>query len=399
MKCSKCGKVVSLGDVYCSQCGTEIQIVPDYNVFGDDFSDVIQQKENNRNAEIKAAEEERRELEKEKEREREQKAKELKKKNIIILSVSLGVIALIAVILIISIFITSNKNSKSFNYNYSMAEEYFDNGMYTEALEYVNYAVKADEDNVYAGLLKAEILGKQKQYDEAVEVLKSVISYHPENIRAYNLIIKYCVELSDFDTISDLAEDVKDNKEIYSMFKDYIAEKPEFSIKPGNYNEELQVSLTTTSEAIIYYTTDGTSPKNNGILYTDEIILEEGKTTIRAYATNEHGVVSEEVEGTYIISISLPDKPEVSVPSGTYKETQEITIYVPVGWSAYYTWDGSIPTEESNLYTEPFEMITGNNVLSVIFINDEEPHKMSDVAYYNYIYYPEETEDTTGNED
>lgn len=400
MKCSKCGKEVSLGDVYCSQCGTEIQIVPDYNVFGDDFSNVIQKKENERIAEAKTAEEEKKEAQKDKElKELEQKVREAKRKNTIILSVSLGVIALIAVVLIISIFITTNKNSKSFNYNYSMAQDYFTNGMLNEALEYADYALKADEDNVYAGILKAEILGEQKNYEAAIDVLETVISYHPSNNKAYNLLIKYCVEISDFDTIAEYAEAVKEKQELYGLFKDYIVEVPEFSVKAGSYNKEISLSITTDSESIIYYTTNGTSPKNNGILYTDEILLTEGVTTVRAYATNEHGVMSEEIEATYIIAISLPDKPEATVPSGTYKEAQLITIYVPVGWTAYYTWDGTIPTLESNVYTEPFEMIEGNNVLAIIFINDQENHKVSDIAYYNYIYYPEESEGTSGDSD
>ncbi len=384
MKCSKCGKEVALGDVYCSQCGSEIQIVPDYNVFGDDFSNVIQQKENTRT--------DNKILQDEKVKELEKKAKENKKKNLIILCTSLGVITLIAIILIASIFITSNNNSKSFNYNFTRAEEYYDNGMLKEALEYVNYALEADSNNVYAGILKAEILGEQEKYKDAIRVLRDVISNHPDNLKAYNLIIEYCIEVSDFETIAELAEEVKDEA-IYSLFEDYIAEAPQFSIKPGNYDEELQLSLTTNDEAIIYYTTDGTSPKNNGILYTDEITIGEGVTTIRAYATNEHGVISEEVEGTYVIAVSLPDKPEVSVPSGTYTEIQMITIYVPVGWTAYYTWDDSAPTAESEMYTEPFEMLPGNNLLQIIFINDEEPHRTSEVAQYHYVCIPEENSD------
>lgn len=394
MKCSKCGKEVALGDIYCSQCGSEIQIVPDYNVFGDDFSDVIQQKEQNRNIDTKSAEEEKKELEKQ--REIEQKVKEAKKKNMIILCVSLGVIALIALILIISIVITSNSNKKSFNYNFSMAEECFENDMLDDALIYADLALKADSDNVYAGLLKAEILGEQKKFEDAIEVLYDVIEYHPSNIRAYNLIIHYCMEISDHDAIKELAKDVEDDK-VAELFSDYIADTPTFSHKPGNYGDEITLTLSTKSNSIIYYTIDGTSPFNNGVLYTDEILLTEGVTTIRAYATNEHGIVSDEVEGTYVVSLSLPDKPEATVPSGTYKEAQIITIYVPVGWTAYYTWDGTVPTEESNIYTEPFEMIAGNNVLSIIFINDEEPHKMSDVAYYNYIYYPDD--ESQGNQD
>lgn len=390
MKCSKCGKVVSLGDIYCSQCGSEIQIVPDFNVFGDDISDVIQQKENTRGNETK---EQKEEINKEQEK----KVKDNRKKNITILCISLGVISFIAIVLVASIFITSKKNSKSFNYNFSRAEEYYENGMLSEALEFVNYALNADSDNVYAGILKAEILEKQDKYDYAIEVLKDIIAAHPDNLKAYNLIIKYCIEISDYETIAELADKVKDEA-IYALFEDYIAEAPKFSLKAGNYDQEKRLTITTNDEAIIYYTIDGTSPKNFGILYTDEIVLGEGVTTVRAYATNEHGVMSEEVEATYIIAVSLPDKPEVSVPSGTYTEVQKITIYVPVGWTAYYTWDDTIPSEESEKYTGPFDMINGNNVLRIVFIKDSEPHKRSEVAQYHYVLNVTETEDNTDGE-
>ncbi len=383
MRCSKCGKEVSIGDIFCSKCGSEIQIVPDYNVFGDEFSDVMQQSESYRAQEEKENEEKMKAAEK--------KAKDNKRKNIAILCITLSVILFIAIALVITIFVTSGNNKKSFNYNFTKAEESLKSGNLSEALQYVNDALSADENNIYAGLLKAEILAEQDKYKESIRVLRDIIELYPDNLKAYNLIIEYCIEVSDYDTISELAESVKEQS-IYALFEDYLADAPKFSIKAGNYDEVLTLTLTTSEGAQIYYTTDGTSPKNFGVLYTGEITLEEGMTTVRAYATNDFGVVSEEVEATYFIAVSLPDKPEVSVPSGTYTEEQLITIYVPVGWSAYYTWDDTTPTEESIKYEGPFEMIPGNNVLRIVFINDEEPHRQSEVAQYHYVYTPGEGE-------
>ena len=37
MKCSKCGSEIKKGNLYCSDCGAEVQIVSAYNVMEDEF--------------------------------------------------------------------------------------------------------------------------------------------------------------------------------------------------------------------------------------------------------------------------------------------------------------------------------------------------------------------------
>ena len=37
MKCIYCGEEIKEGCIYCSACGKEAQIVPDYNEFEDDY--------------------------------------------------------------------------------------------------------------------------------------------------------------------------------------------------------------------------------------------------------------------------------------------------------------------------------------------------------------------------
>ena len=46
MKCANCGSELWDGCLYCSNCGKEAQIVPDYNVFEDEYLKTILELEN-----------------------------------------------------------------------------------------------------------------------------------------------------------------------------------------------------------------------------------------------------------------------------------------------------------------------------------------------------------------
>ena len=78
--------------------------------------------------------------------------------------------------------------------------------------------------------------------------------------------------------------------------------------------------------------------------------------------------------------------PNVMPSGGTYTEPQMITIQMPFDCTAYYTWDGSDPTEASMKYTGPLEMPQGNQVLSVILVNSVG--LKSSVYRVNYVYMP-----------
>ena len=45
MKCEKCGANIPQGYVYCSVCGSEVQLVPDYNFLDEDLLGSIVQGE------------------------------------------------------------------------------------------------------------------------------------------------------------------------------------------------------------------------------------------------------------------------------------------------------------------------------------------------------------------
>lgn len=108
----------------------------------------------------------------------------------------------------------------------------------------------------------------------------------------------FIVTLTDIDSIPllPLASDTS-----YFTVAMEEVENPTFSVPAGTYNTTQYVELSTTTEdAIIYYTTDGTDPDENSPVYTDEIEVAEDMT-IKAFAVKECAIPSEIVEADYVI--------------------------------------------------------------------------------------------------
>ena len=53
---------------------------------------------------------------------------------------------------------------------------------------------------------------------------------------------------------------------------------------------------------------------------------------------------------------------------GQYEEHTTITIFVPDGYTAYYTTDKSDPTANSTLYTGPIDMPEGTTIFKAVLV-------------------------------
>ena len=371
MKCQKCGAELKERAIFCDQCGNKILEVQDYNESAETISEKLIREEATR---IRESERLRQEEEK----------KKARTKNYIIFGI-VGVVALVAIIFTISVVITNKKNDRSFDYQFAAAKDYYKNGLTEQAYNAVDKALSINPEDEQALLLLSNICIKMNDEDGAIDALLTCISYKPDSFEAYTALIKLYSKRGDFDAIKALADNVEDDT-IILLFRDYLPTLPEFSIEEGTYDDEFQLEIFTDNNSVIYYTIDGSNPKDSGILFTEPIDIPVGTTMIRAIATNEFGIYSEEVKAKYTVELKRPDKPVVSLPSGTYEELMQVSIFVPEGCKAYYTWDGTMPNASSILYEGPFDILEGNNVLSVIIINDKD--QSSDVARFNYIYYP-----------
>jgi hypothetical protein len=111
---------------------------------------------------------------------------------------------------------------------------------------------------------------------------------------------------------------------------------PTASPAAGTYPTEQNVTLTTTTpDAVIHYTTDGTTPTTASTVYSDPISISE-TTTVKAIAVKEDMNSSSLLEAAYIIG-AVPEITTMSLPNGNvgiaYNQTLVATGDTPITWT------------------------------------------------------------------
>lgn len=384
MKCANCGAELKVGCVYCSVCGKEAQIVPDYNELDDEYlkslledeTDIpLPQAQGNPRGKKVASDEK-----------KSGKKTSEKKKNRNSMLVALILLAMLILLSISVVILIRNNQMHSFTYQYEKAVSYADQHNYTKAIQYLERALELEPGNTDAQYELAKIYCEREDYKSAEILLLQTISVDPSNEEAYQLLIELYETQKNYDAISSLFESVT-NDSIKKLFTDYVLDKPSFEPQGGDYEEALEISISAPNGTTIYYTMDGSDPTEHGVPYTSPISLEEeGSYTIKATACDERGIYSEVEKEKYVIEYKAPKMATVTPTAGTYTEAISITVHVPDGAKAYYTWDGTTPTTESDLYTEPLELPEGNNILAILVVSEQG--LSSPIAKYNYIYQP-----------
>ena len=307
-----------------------------------------------------------------------------KKKNIIIIA---GVV--VAAVLIIGIasgIIIHNKQKESYAYNYEKGMESYKDNDYDAALKCLTKASKLNEGKNNAELKYTiyECYKEKNDTDMQIDTLKDILSFDENNQNAIKALAGLYEKKKDGASLSALIKSYK-NKEGYKYLSDYIVDAPKPSVEAGTYDDEQKLQFGTASSVTVYYTLDKSEPTNKSTQYTGTAIeIKKGTTNIKAVAVNSIGVYSEVVELQYVVDYKKPAAPTVTPESGAYSEGQKVTVdNIPEGSKAYYTIDGSVPTSASDEYIEPFDIPTGNNVISVVIIDTH--NQSSTVVKRNYV--------------
>ena len=365
MICPLCEAEIEEGSVFCNHCGKPIQVVPDYNPLEED---VLSEMINGTQKKVRPVEE----VQKEESDHFQYKA------------ILLGAIA---IVLVAVVLITVTFYKHSYRYYYNEAKDYYNAQDYETAILFYEKAAKKNETSeVYIAIGKCYY--KSEAYEDAEKSFLKAYELYPESTEVVTLLAKVYDKMGDGKKLNDLlASDLTDaQRQALEEFKSFA---PKFSVPGGKYESDVSVELTSTEGYTIYYTLDGTAPsEHNGKLYTEPVeITIQGKTTLSAVCLSDDGKLSDVVYETYEISYVMPATPEVSPTGGVVTKQTYLTVTCQTeGVSIYYTWDDSVPTAESAMYTEPILVPEGNNILTVIAVDE---HGMSsDVFKSNYIYYP-----------
>jgi CRP-like cAMP-binding protein/uncharacterized membrane protein len=156
---------------------------------------------------------------------------------------------------------------------------------------------------------------------------------------------------------------------------------PILSVTPGTYTASQNLSITCeTSDARIYYTTDGQEPSGDSILYTGSVyIARSASLKIRAFRKDWEP--SEVVEADYKITGQV-SPPLFSLSPGTYPSAQTLSLTCTTpGVEIRYTRDGTEPTETSLEYTGEIEIVDSITVSTRAFRTDWEASEPVSAAF------------------
>lgn len=255
--------------------------------------------------------------------------------------------------------------------------------------------LEQDADNLEYLAMQERVAEKTENTALQMKTLNHIIELDADNYPAYEKLLQLYLEEENQGEIAALAERAP-NETVYDMLKAYLVALPSFGIAPGVYENSLELTIAAEDGLNIYYTLDGSSPKENGKIYYDALLLEQGHYTVKAVCRNEKGIYGEEISGEYQIGGETGDGaldgaeglPEVYPESGYYTSPQMITIDVPIGSQAYYSWQAGTDLTAYNgtLYTGGIEMPEGVSTLSVIIV--DAYGNSSAVRQAEYTYQP-----------
>lgn len=369
MNCPKCGTEIEEGSLYCTVCGEDIHIVPDFE------SEVEQSMQDT----LDHIAEELQDSQKADTPEKKQK----KKKSY--MGWLIGIFFLVILVLAGVIIGALYHMRHSVEYQLAKAAECVGKQDYQQAVSYYIRAQELGNADQEVGFALADCYYAMDNVggyeNQLLTMIDGGLLDQKQLERAYSQLIQSYRARNDYQTIDSLLNSC-DNEVIRSTYQNLQARAPEFGFEEGYYQEILPLKLSSNTAGTIYYTTDGSEPDENSRVYTAPIFLDNGEHTIKAVFVNQYGLVSDVVTKRYQIEIQIPIAPDVATASGEYSSPTMIKINCEEEDMIYYTMDGTTPTDKSARYTGPIPMPLGDSIYSFAII--EEDGIVGEVAQRTY---------------
>jgi len=157
---------------------------------------------------------------------------------------------------------------------------------------------------------------------------------------------------------------------------------PAFSPGGGTYSSSKAVTISdTTSGAVLYCTTDGTTPTTSSPQCSEPTTVYQTEF-LQAIAVAPGKAASAVTSAGYVISLNTVPTPTFSPGGGTYSSAQQVTISDTLsGANIYYTLDGSMPTAQSTLYTGPVAISQSSTLSAIAAVTGYTTSGVASAAY------------------
>ncbi len=159
------------------------------------------------------------------------------------------------------------------------------------------------------------------------------------------------------------------------VYSNYCVADPTIERNPEGTHIVMESS---TPNAVIYYTTDGSEPTAKSTLYTEPILI-EGNFTFSAIATAD-GLFDSKMNRYIVSNMSVP------VPFASFENLKMVMTCADEKAQIWYTTDSEASVEDTSawtLYTAPFEM-TGDCTLR--FFTRRDNFNDSDIESLTFVY-------------
>ena len=406
MRCRRCGAYIADGALRCAKCGEDIRIVPDYNPLDDvlaaqvkgsiDGSETPLESMEYATAELRISKNMQRNnsrnrsgerrgnpsasgsmtLTPEQRRRRAAKKKAMKRKRRLRALLITGFFAVFLLVFGLILYQFSYPAQVKKGYKNLKKKEY------SSSEEYFKKAIKKkpQRGDAYKGI--SDLYVAQNEDEKAEALLLAAIDDYPDSSEVYEAAFYFYISTKNEVEIPVLLDDA--DEKVAEALSDYQCSVPEFSLDSEETFDDVQQLSLESSESVIYYTTDGSNPftSDTKIKYKDPVQISEGENTIKAVSVNENKIPSLIVTKTYTVELPIEDAPAVSPSTGQYDDYTEIRITVPEGYEAYYTMDGTDPSEKSELYTGPIDMPSGSTIFKAVLVNKKG--RLSSITTRNY---------------
>ncbi|MBR1703324.1 MAG: chitobiase/beta-hexosaminidase C-terminal domain-containing protein [Lachnospiraceae bacterium] len=354
MKCPNCGAEMQEGLLYCEQCGEDIHIVPD---FEPEFEQNIEQ---NLKDIVKEVSPPSRQLSKGSKAPKSDKIQAGRRK---IIAGWAMLVFFVAAVIWIGVKIVQYYSAE---YQIEQAVKSTNSARYEDAIHYYERAMELEPTNTDLKLSIAQVYFLKNDKENYEYWLRAIIEdprTEQEQLESIygKLIAIYCAR-EEYQAIHDMLINCP-LASIRTTYQNYIAERPQFSVPSGEYEEVKALKMTASGGGKIYYTLDGETPDASKTQYVSPILMEDGDFTVKAVYINENGVQSQVASAWYHITVTELEAPEINLDGGEYDLPYKITV-TNNSENIYYTTNGTTPTKNSAKYTGPIPLPLGESHFS-----------------------------------